>query len=106
MPPFLQVMRSCEPEFRTTLFQQLGQLVARVKQHIRDYLPEIFKLIHDYWKSNSMVHIITLVEEISIALSDEFKLHISELLPQVNNMNRIRSANGKKVVNDTLYIAF
>jgi FKBP12-rapamycin complex-associated protein len=38
MPPFLQVMKSCEPELRTIMFQQLGLLVVRVKQHIRDYL--------------------------------------------------------------------
>eukprot|EP01117_Protostelium_nocturnum_P014316 TRINITY_DN5444_c0_g1_i3.p1 TRINITY_DN5444_c0_g1~~TRINITY_DN5444_c0_g1_i3.p1 ORF type:complete len:2209 (+),score=787.54 TRINITY_DN5444_c0_g1_i3:161-6787(+) len=83
MPPFIQVMRSCDPDFRIVLFQLLGQIVARVRQHIRDYLPEIFSLIQEYWQSPNLVNIITLIEEISGALNDEFKLHIPNLLPQI-----------------------
>lgn len=42
---FLHVMRTCEPLFREFLFQQLGMLVAIVKQHIRVYLDAIFALV-------------------------------------------------------------
>ena len=51
MPQFLLVMRTCEPLFREFLFQQLGMLVAIVKQHIRQYLDEIFDLIHEHWNT-------------------------------------------------------
>lgn len=93
MTSFLHVMRICESEFRTLLFQHLSQLVSKVKQHIRDYLREIFSLIREYWEissnqvknlffnyflftNNLKVHIITLIEEISSALGDEFKPYV------------------------------
>jgi len=56
------------------LFKQLGQLVSIVKQHIRDYLDEIFVLIKEYWHSPLLDQIVGLVEEISMALNDEFKV--------------------------------
>lgn len=34
MPPFLQVMNTCESGFREFLFQQMGSLVSVVKQRI------------------------------------------------------------------------
>eukprot|EP01119_Soliformovum_irregulare_P019909 TRINITY_DN6394_c0_g1_i1.p1 TRINITY_DN6394_c0_g1~~TRINITY_DN6394_c0_g1_i1.p1 ORF type:complete len:1896 (-),score=591.61 TRINITY_DN6394_c0_g1_i1:8-5695(-) len=80
MPPFLQIVRTCEPEFRILLFQQLGQLVARVKQHIRDYLPDIFNLIDDYWNTPNVINVITLIEGVAVALSDEFKPHIAPII--------------------------
>ncbi len=73
MPPFLQVMRTKETLFLKFLFKQLGTLVAIVKQHIRDYLDEIFSLIKEYWHTPLLDQIIILVEEISVALNDEFK---------------------------------
>jgi FKBP12-rapamycin complex-associated protein len=45
MPPFLQVMRTKETLFLKFIFKQLGSLVSIVKQHIREYLDEIFGLI-------------------------------------------------------------
>ncbi len=111
MPPFLQVMKTCEPELRTIMFQQLGLLVTRVKQHIRDYLADIFSLVHQYWVSPNLtrkftcnqrslaVDIITLIEEISLALSDEFKPYLLNILPQLlqvfftdTNPNRVATS--------------
>ncbi|EFA77745.1 protein kinase [Heterostelium album PN500] len=85
MPPFLHVMNSCEPGFREFLFQQLVQLVPIVKQHIRDYLVDIFALIEKYWNSN-LLNLINLVEEISSALNDEFKVYLPNLIPQMLNV--------------------
>ncbi|KAF2071336.1 hypothetical protein CYY_007349 [Polysphondylium violaceum] len=86
MPPFLHVMNSCEPGFREFLFQQLGLLVSIVKQHIRDYLVDVFALIEKYWNSNLLMPIINLVEEISSALNDEFKVYLPNLIPQMLNV--------------------
>lgn len=89
MPPFVQVMKACDTEFRTVLFQNLGQIIARVRQHIKDYLPDIFSLIQDYWQPFNLVHIIGVIEEISSALSDEFKLYIPNLLPKILSVGTI-----------------
>eukprot|EP01132_Coremiostelium_polycephalum_P002833 gene2833-3519_t len=86
MPPFLQVTNSCESGFREFLFQQLSSLVSIVKQNIRDYLGDVFKLIEKFWKSNALVPIINLVEEISNALGDEFKVYLPNLIPQMLNV--------------------
>ena len=49
-----------------------------VKQHIRNYLGEIFDLIKEYWTVESPVSlqhtIINLVEQLAVALSGEFKV--------------------------------
>eukprot|EP00004_Rigifila_ramosa_P027283 TRINITY_DN882_c0_g1_i1.p1 TRINITY_DN882_c0_g1~~TRINITY_DN882_c0_g1_i1.p1 ORF type:complete len:2377 (-),score=590.06 TRINITY_DN882_c0_g1_i1:39-6899(-) len=83
MPPFLQVMRMCEPNFRDFLFQQLGMLVSIVKQHIRDYLDPIIELIKENWNTSLLAQIIILVEEISSALNDEFKVYLPDLIPSM-----------------------
>eukprot|EP01116_Phalansterium_solitarium_P018594 TRINITY_DN4988_c0_g1_i2.p1 TRINITY_DN4988_c0_g1~~TRINITY_DN4988_c0_g1_i2.p1 ORF type:complete len:2361 (-),score=824.80 TRINITY_DN4988_c0_g1_i2:390-7472(-) len=84
MPTFLQVTRSTpDPEFRTMMFQQLGVLIGRVKQNTRDYLPAVFQLITDYWHSPHLVQIVGVIEDVSLALNDEFAVHLPELLPQL-----------------------
>jgi hypothetical protein len=45
MPSFLNVVRTADVNFREFLFQQLAVLIAIVKQHIRNYLDDIFTLI-------------------------------------------------------------
>jgi FKBP12-rapamycin complex-associated protein len=45
MPSFLNVIRTADVNFREFLFQQLAVLIAIVKQHIRNYLDDIFQLI-------------------------------------------------------------
>jgi len=45
MPSFLNVIRMADVNFKEFLFQQLGVLIAIVKQHIRNYLDDIFALI-------------------------------------------------------------
>ena len=83
MPAFLHVLETCEPGFREFLLQQLGRLVGLVKQHIRDYLDDIFALIKKHWDDALIIPMITLVEEISVALSDEFKVYLPDLIPSL-----------------------
>jgi len=52
-------------------------------QHIRDYLDEIFALIKKHWEDALMISIITLVEEISVALAEEFKVYLPDLIPSL-----------------------
>lgn len=45
MPPFLSVIRTCDRGMREYLFKQLGQIMSIIKQHARNYMPEIFSII-------------------------------------------------------------
>jgi serine/threonine-protein kinase mTOR len=85
MPPFLNMMRGCPPNMLEFHFQQLGVLVSIIKQHIRNYLTDIFTLIQEFWSpvSNIQITILSLVEAIAIALDAEFKAYLPTLLPQM-----------------------
>ncbi|XP_066992513.2 serine/threonine-protein kinase mTOR isoform X2 [Anabrus simplex] len=85
MPSFLNVVRTADVNFREFLFQQLAVLIAIVKQHIRNYLDDIFALIKEFWTINSPLQstLILLVEHIAIALGAEFKIYLPQLMPQI-----------------------
>ncbi|XP_071445181.1 serine/threonine-protein kinase mTOR [Hetaerina americana] len=85
MPSFLNVVRTADANFREFLFQQLAVLIAIVKQHIRNYLDDIFELIKEFWTINSPMQgtIILLVEHIAVALGAEFKIYLPQLMPQM-----------------------
>ncbi|KAG8279048.1 hypothetical protein J6590_008066 [Homalodisca vitripennis] len=85
MPSFLNVIRTADVNFREFLFQQLALLIAIVKQHIRNYLDDIFQLIKEFWTINSPIQstLILLVEHIAVALGAEFKIFLPQLMPQI-----------------------
>ncbi|XP_054269929.1 serine/threonine-protein kinase mTOR-like [Macrosteles quadrilineatus] len=85
MPSFLNVIRTADVNFREFLFQQLAFLIAIVKQHIRNYLDDIFVLIKEFWTTNSTIQstLILLVEHIAVALGAEFKIYLPQLMPQI-----------------------
>ncbi len=81
----INVIRTSDPRFHDNLFRQLGTLVGIVRQHIRNYLGDIFALIRDLWRVDSPLQptIIGLVENISDALGSEFKIYLPSLIPQM-----------------------
>ncbi|ODN03392.1 Serine/threonine-protein kinase mTOR, partial [Orchesella cincta] len=83
IPCLIQVIRTTEMQYKDFLFQQLGMLIAIVKQHIRNYLDDIFALIQDFWMLNSslQVTIILVVEQVALALGSEFKIYLAKLIP-------------------------
>ncbi|XP_064598762.1 serine/threonine-protein kinase mTOR-like [Liolophura sinensis] len=85
VPAYLTVIRTADTGFREFLFQQLGVIIAIVKQHIRNYLDDIFALIKDFWTLNSPMQntIILLVEQIVSALGTEFKIYLPQIIPQI-----------------------
>ncbi|KAJ8979409.1 hypothetical protein NQ317_015841 [Molorchus minor] len=85
LPSLLNVVRTADVNFREFLFQQLGHLIAIVKQHIRNYLDDICKLIKEFWTPNSAIQgtIILLLEHIAVALGAEFKVYLPRLIPQI-----------------------
>ncbi|XP_065216693.1 serine/threonine-protein kinase mTOR isoform X2 [Planococcus citri] len=85
MPGFLNVIRTSEINFRDFLFQQLATLIVFVKQHIRNYLEDIFKLVKEFWIPGSPLQntLILLVEHIALALGSEFKVYLPYLMPHI-----------------------
>ncbi|GMK56480.1 hypothetical protein CspeluHIS016_0303200 [Cutaneotrichosporon spelunceum] len=85
LPAFLGVIRMGSRDSQDVFLKQLAQLISIVKQHIRNYLSEVFELVHDYWNPNSMMQItiISLVEAIARAVEGEFKAYLPQLLQQI-----------------------
>jgi FKBP12-rapamycin complex-associated protein len=85
MPNFFAMMRNCPISILEFHFQQLGNLVTIVKQHIRNWLLDVFQLIHDFWNVNATIQItiIALVESIAVAMDGEFRSYVPSLLPQL-----------------------
>lgn len=83
IPAFISVIRSSHPARLEQYFSQLSILVIIVKQHIRAHLPDIIKLLRDFWDVNKQVQstILSLVEAISKSLEGEFKKWLADLLP-------------------------
>jgi len=82
VPPFLHVMRQCDAQFRNYLFQQLVRMVPICGEYISDHLKHVFELTRLFWKESLFV-ILPLVEEVSVVLSDHFKVHLPNLIPQM-----------------------
>ncbi|EEB07626.1 phosphatidylinositol kinase Tor2 [Schizosaccharomyces japonicus yFS275] len=82
IPEFLSIMRTCPANILEFYFQQLSILVLIVRQHIRNFLPDVFKLIRDFWDSGSVLQltILSLVESLAKALQGEFKPYLPSLL--------------------------
>lgn len=54
IPAYLNAMRQCNVALQEYYFQQLGYLIQMVKHHIRNHLPSIIALIHDFWSLNNV----------------------------------------------------
>lgn len=86
LPSLLNNIRAADVNKRDFLFQQLSILIEIVKQHIISYMGDIFKLVKDFWVQTSestQITLINLVEKIAIALGCEFKVYLSQLMPQI-----------------------
>ncbi|KAI7879884.1 FAT-domain-containing protein [Lichtheimia hyalospora FSU 10163] len=85
VPGFLSLMRSCNASMLEMYIHKLSDLVTIVKQHIRNYLKDIFDLIDEYWMpvSSLQVNIISLIEAIAKALDGELKIYLPRLLPHM-----------------------
>jgi FKBP12-rapamycin complex-associated protein len=57
--------------------------VTIVRQHIRNYLPEIVTVLQEYWNHSAplQANLLQLVEAISRSLEGEFKIYLAGLLP-------------------------
>ncbi|OIT31898.1 serinethreonine-protein kinase tor [Nicotiana attenuata] len=90
LPDLFHIVRTCEDGLKEFITWKLGTLVSIVRQHIRKYLPELLSLISEIWSSFSLpvanrpVHIapiLHLVEQLCLALNDEFRKYLADILP-------------------------
>ncbi|TVY80760.1 Serine/threonine-protein kinase tor2 [Lachnellula suecica] len=83
IPAFLAVIRSSSSTRLESYFSNLSILVTIVKQHIRNYLPDIVTVLQEFWNASSTLqaNILQLVESISRSLEGEFKIYLAGLLP-------------------------
>ncbi|KAG9256851.1 armadillo-type protein [Emericellopsis atlantica] len=83
IPAFLTVIRTSTNRSLESYFSHLATLVGIVRQHIRNYLPEIIVVIQEYWHTSAAMQttILLLIEAISRSLEGEFKTYLAGLLP-------------------------
>ncbi|KAL6013172.1 hypothetical protein ACLOJK_003664 [Asimina triloba] len=90
LPELFHTVRTCEDGLKEFINWKLGTLVSIVRQHIRKYLPELFALISELWSSFCLpatirsvqgLPILLLVEQLCLALNDEFRVHLPDILP-------------------------
>jgi serine/threonine-protein kinase mTOR len=76
-------MRTCPPTVLDFYFEQLGILVGIVKQHIRDFMQDILKIIKEFWRTQPSLQpsILRLIESMSRAAEDKFKPFLPTLIP-------------------------
>jgi FKBP12-rapamycin complex-associated protein len=86
IPQFLSAIRMCEDSLQDLLLQQLGHLISIVKEHIRNFLNPIMDLINDHWNSSPAIlfHMVSIISELAKALHEEFKPHLSVVLPRLS----------------------
>lgn len=84
-PLYLSLIKNSEHQIREAIFCQLCSLIAIVKDHIKEYLDQLFSFIKQYWEVNSHQHsLINLVEQIAVSLKTEFKQNLlPKLLPNI-----------------------
>ncbi|KAK1369657.1 Serine/threonine-protein kinase TOR [Heracleum sosnowskyi] len=113
LPDLFHTVRTCEDGLKEYITWKLGTLVSIVRQHIRKYLPELLSLISELWSSfslpaaNRSVHgspILHLVEQLCLALNDEFRTYLPVILPCcIQVLSDAERCNDYTYVNDILH---
>ncbi|KAI6023936.1 hypothetical protein PISMIDRAFT_679672 [Pisolithus microcarpus 441] len=84
IPAFAAVARTSAARLQEFHLQQLAILVGIIKQHVRNYMPEVFGLVTELWENVSLqLPIVSLVEALGKALDAEFKPFLPTILPHL-----------------------
>jgi FKBP12-rapamycin complex-associated protein len=105
MPVMISMMKTCPISMLEFYLQQLGLLVVIVKQHIRNFIPELIELIKEHWNESLSIQVtsLTLIESIATALDGEFKFYLPTLLPLVLSFVDADSAAKNEAVQRLLH---
>ncbi|KAI1846264.1 hypothetical protein JX266_007789 [Neoarthrinium moseri] len=108
VPAFLQVIKSSPLNRLESYFNQLATLVSIVRQHIRNFLPDIVDTLREYWNKAPgplQSTILSLVEAISRSLEGEFKVYLAGFLPMMLSVLE-KDASTKRVPSEKVLHAF
>ena len=84
IPAFAAVTRSSAARLQEFHLQQLAILVGIIKQHVRNYVTEVFGLVAELWENPSLqLPIVSLIESLGKALDAEFKPFLPTVIPLV-----------------------
>ncbi|KAL9713509.1 phosphatidylinositol kinase- protein kinase tor1 [Leucoagaricus gongylophorus] len=84
IPAFATVTRTSVARLQEFHLQQLAILVSIIKQHVRNYMPDIFALITELWENVALqLPIVALIESLGRALDAEFKPFLPTILPLI-----------------------
>ncbi|KXN92422.1 Phosphatidylinositol 3-kinase tor2 [Leucoagaricus sp. SymC.cos] len=84
IPAFATVTRTSVARLQEFHLQQLAILIGIIKQHVRNYMPDIFALITELWENVALqLPIVALIEALGKALDAEFKPFLPTILPLI-----------------------
>ena len=85
VPVLLSITRRADDiNRRIEMIRALADLVVFMRQHIKKFLPDILSLIDVFWDDTSVLtpHMLFLLSELAVTLREDFRSHITELLPK------------------------
>ena len=84
VPHILATVKNCgQHGLREALLQQVANLSAIVREHLRPYLPAIFDVVEEFWFSRHLSALCSLVERVATAVPDDFRAYVPLLVRQV-----------------------
>ncbi|KAF9525319.1 phosphatidylinositol 3-kinase [Crepidotus variabilis] len=84
IPAFASVTRGSAARLQEFHLQQLAILIGIIKQHIRNFVPEVFVLVTELWDNPTLqLPIVSLIEALGKALDAEFKPFLPSILPLI-----------------------
>ncbi|KAI8848058.1 FAT domain-containing protein [Chytridium lagenaria] len=102
MPVFLTMMRSTPTDMLDFHLKQLAFIISTAKHHIRNYLPDVFALIEEFWQLNTgvQISILSVIESIAAVTLIDFKRYLPTVFPRLleifeNDTNDKRLATQK-----------
>lgn len=76
--------RSSNARLQEHHLEQVAILIGIIKQHVRNYVPQLFDLVNDLWETASLqLSLVTLVEALGKALDAEFRPFLPSILPRL-----------------------
>ncbi|OBZ74140.1 Phosphatidylinositol 3-kinase tor2 [Grifola frondosa] len=84
IPAFAAVARTSSSRIQVFHLEQLAILVGIIKQHVRNHMVEIFRLVQELWDNVSLqLPLVSLIEALGKALDAEFKPLLPMILPPI-----------------------
>jgi len=85
LPRLLHTGHNGGPQLREVALEQLGHLIGIIGLHVRGYVPAVLALAqeHLHLPSSIQVHCIAVLEQLCLALCDEFQRHLATLMPKL-----------------------